>query len=164
MYDNTSRQRPESVQTPDQTVGQTVVPIAEAATRLGISVDAVRKRIQRGKLTGHKTDQGWTVVWTEPDSRPDNVQTGGQDQSAAIVRLESEVEFLRSELAGRTEEIRRRDHIIAGLVESMRALPAGQDATVSDMRAPQSGAVATVVSDTTRLAWRRWWRRITRGG
>jgi hypothetical protein len=125
MHDNTSRQRPESVQTPNQTAGQTMVPMAEAAARLGISVDAVRKRIARGKLTGHKTDQGWTVVWTEPDSRPDSVQTGVHDQSAVIARLESEVDFLRSELAGRTEEIRRRDHIIAGLVESIRALPAG---------------------------------------
>jgi hypothetical protein len=125
MHDTTSRQRPESVQTPDQTGGQTTVPIAEAAARLGISVDAVRKRIQRGKLTGHKTDQGWTVVWTEPDIRPESAQIGVPDQSAVVARLESEVDFLRSELAGRTEEIRRRDHIIAGLVESVRALPAG---------------------------------------
>jgi hypothetical protein len=125
MHDNTSRQRPESAQTPDQTAGQTTVPIVEAAARLGISVDAVRKRIQRGKLTGHKTDRGWDVVWTESDIRPDSVQTAVHDQTVVIARLESEVDFLRSELAGRTEEIRRRDHIIAGLVESMRALPAG---------------------------------------
>ena len=139
MHDDVSRQRPESVQTPDQTAGQTTVPIAEAAARLGISVDAVRKRIQRGKLTGQKTDQGWTVVWTEPDIRPDSVQTDVHDQSAVVARLESEVDFLRSELAGRTEEIRRRDHIIAGLVESMRALPASTEAQTM----PQERAVAT---------------------
>jgi hypothetical protein len=136
MHDNTSRHRPELVQTPGQTAGQTTVPIVEAAARLGISVDAVRKRIQRGKLIGHKTDQGWTVVWIEPDIRPDSVQTGVPDQSAVIVRLESEVDFLRAELSDRTEEIRRRDHIIAGLVESLRALPAG---TVEDAPRTQTG-------------------------
>jgi hypothetical protein len=46
---------------------------------------------------------------------------------ALITRLESEVTFLRSELADRTEEIRRRDHIVAGLVEQLRALPATID-------------------------------------
>ncbi len=78
MSGQPSRQRPESVQTPVPTT----VPIAEAAARLGISVDAVRKRIQRGKLTGQKTDNGWTVVWIEPDIRPDNVQTPVPESSA----------------------------------------------------------------------------------
>jgi hypothetical protein len=158
MHDNASRQRPESVQTPGQTAGQTTVPIAEAAARLGISADAVRKRIQRGKLTGHKTDQGWTVVWTELDIRPDSVQTGVQDQSAVVARLESEVEFLRSELSDRTEEIRRRDHIIAGLVESMRALPAG---TVDN--APQEAQTGTLRGDLDAMApttLRAWLRRL----
>jgi hypothetical protein len=143
------RRRPDharhSVQTADQATVQTTVPIAEATARLGISVDAVRKRIALGKLTGHKTDQGWTVVWTESDSRPDDVWTGAHDQSAVISRLESEVDFLRGELARRTEEIRRRDHIIAGLVASMRALPAGESAR----DAPQDANTAPLWDDQT---------------
>jgi len=142
MHDNTSRHRPESVQTPDPTdptVVQTTIPIAEAAARLGISADAVRKRIQRGKLTGHKTDTGWTVDWIELDSGPEPVQTVSIDASAVIARLESEVAFLRSELASRTEEVRRKDHLLAGALERIPAVSAGgsgQDAAVTHERAP----------------------------
>jgi hypothetical protein len=53
---------------------------------------------------------------------------------------------------------------IAGLVESMRALPAGDaspDAPGAHESGPQRGAVAAEASETTRPAWRRWWRRMT---
>jgi len=36
--------------------------IPEAATRLGLSVDAIRKRIQRGSLHAEKLDGRWFVV------------------------------------------------------------------------------------------------------
>jgi len=125
MHATTSRLRPESVQTPDRTVVQTTIPIAEAAARLGISADAVRKRIQRGKLTGHKTDSGWTVEWIEPDSGPELVQTASTDQSAVIARLESENAYLRQTLDAEIEARRRADHLVAGLMERFPALPAG---------------------------------------
>ncbi len=151
MHDTTSRLRPESVQTPDPTAVQTTIPITEAAARLGISADAVRKRIQRGKLTGHKTDTGWTVDWIDPDSGPETVQTPSADQSAVVARLDAEVAFLRSELEARTEEIRRRDVIIAHLVDQTRALPAGappRDIPQEASRGPQSDDQPGLAADT----------------
>ena len=38
------------------------VPIGEAAQRLGLNVDAVRKRIKRGTLVAYKEDERWYVV------------------------------------------------------------------------------------------------------
>ena len=38
-----------------------VVPLAEAAERLELSTEAVRKRIQRGTLPGRKVDGAWFV-------------------------------------------------------------------------------------------------------
>jgi hypothetical protein len=86
--------------------------IADAAARLGLSSDTIRKRLQRGKLKGYKTAEGaWRVVLPSPDSpgqhtgqSPDN---GLDGSSALVVALRDEVTFLRSLLQARDDEIRR---------------------------------------------------------
>ncbi len=44
------------------------VSLEEAAERLGVTVNAVRQRLKRGTLNGHKTPDGWVVVW--PPAKP----------------------------------------------------------------------------------------------
>ncbi len=167
MSGQPSRQRPESVQTPVPTT----VPIAEAAARLGITVDAVRKRIQRGKLTGHKTDSGWTVVWIEPDIRPDNVQTPVPEPSALVDELRDQVAYLRDQLAQEREaraeadrrhaaEIERRDVLMREALSRVPGLPAGQDAPVPPQGGRHAAAPPDTAADASRSwwqAWRRWW-------
>lgn len=59
------------------------IPIADAAARLGLSAEAVRKRLQRGTLAGYKdADGGWFVVLSDkqkPSGRQDTVRTKRQD-------------------------------------------------------------------------------------
>jgi hypothetical protein len=67
---------------------------------------------------------------------------------AVIVRLESEVPFLRRELESRTEELRRKDHLLAAALERIPELPAStedvlQDATTAPSRDEQRGATPT---------------------
>ncbi len=165
MSGQRSRHRPESVQTPVPTT----VPIAEAAVRLGISVDAVRKRIQRGKLTGQKTDSGWTVVWIEPDIRPDNVQTPVPESSALVDDLRDQVAYLRDQLAIERDaradaerrhaaEIERRDVLLREALGRIPQLPAGDVPVAAP--APQHEAqptkTATVTSSSRWTSWRRW--------
>jgi hypothetical protein len=90
--------------------------------------------------------------------------------------LQEEITFLRSELTARTEEIPRRDHIIAGPVERVRELPAtvetaaqetSQDSTPVTQRGDESarvGATPREAQGTQGLVWRRWWRRMTGDG
>lgn len=143
----------------DQDAGSTgqdaprAVPIAEAARRLGIPIEAARKRAQRGSLQGFKDPDGrWLIVLpvpdagrdasgtpglpVQPDTPPDNGQVGmpivrdaGQDR--LIASLEDQVRFLREELERRDEEIRRRDeqviaaqHALAALSAKIPSLPA----------------------------------------
>jgi DNA-binding Lrp family transcriptional regulator len=47
-----------------------MVSLKEAATTLGISVNAVRQRIKRGTLEGVKTSAGWLVDPTPTTDRP----------------------------------------------------------------------------------------------
>jgi len=52
------------------------VPIEAAATRLGITVNAVRQRVKRGTLEGYKTPAGWVVVVDRPTTdRPPTTAT-----------------------------------------------------------------------------------------
>jgi hypothetical protein len=104
--------------------------IAEAAARLGLSPETVRKRLQRGKIKGFKLASGaWRVVLPGVDSGqdkpghgPDNVldKTGQHTERIAdgavtmAAALREEIAFLRSQvqakdtqLAARDEEIRR---------------------------------------------------------
>lgn len=90
--------------------------IADAAARLGLSTETVRKRLQRGKLKGYKTPEGaWRVILPgldspgqQPGPSPDSSPDKGLDGSGALVAaLRDEVAFLRSQLQARDDEIRR---------------------------------------------------------
>ncbi len=166
MSGHPSRHRPDSVRTPVQTS----VPIAEAAARLGISVDAVRKRIQRGTLTGQKTDTGWTVVWTEPDIRPDTVQTPVPEPSALVDELRDHVAYLRDQLDREREarsdadrrhaaEIERRDVLMREALDRVPAIGAGHDAPSASPAAPGAAETPAPGSDASPAWWRFWARR-----
>jgi hypothetical protein len=114
------------------------IDITSAAEKLGISVEAARKRVQRGSLQGYKVDGRWYIILdkqdtldrTIKDSVQDNVQDcpdteyqSVQTYKELVKSLQNEISFLRQELSARTEENRRKDHIIAGLAQRIPELP-----------------------------------------
>ena len=83
--------------------------------------------------------------------RPDPT-VGQQDADrtatpALIATLERENARLWEELVARTEEVRRKDHIIAGLVQRVPGLPAGTDAAQARQDAPHEAEPAAHGSD-----------------
>ena len=160
---------------------QDTVPVAEAAARLGLSEHAVRKRIQRGMLPAVKDGAGrWLVVLDPLDTSSSTPETPSkttgtpvedtshvpQDGGAESVyrelvdTLRAEVDFLRGELSARTEELRRKDHIIAGLTSRIPELPAGQDAAQASPAPPGATERPKPATDTPPPWWRRvWWLR-----
>jgi excisionase family DNA binding protein len=148
---------------PQQDGDRLVLSVPEAATRLGVTPDAIRARLHRGTLAGEKVGGAWRVFL--PGAPTGEQQDADRPATDALVSaLHDRIDSLERQLAERTEEIRRRDHLIAGFIERLPELPAGQDAAVSEMQVPTSGAVASKPPDTTPAAWRRWWRRMTGGG
>lgn len=130
---------------PDHSVER--LPLAQAADRLGITTDSIRRRIRRGKLRAYKDNQGrWLVEVPSghaPGPGPERV-AGGQlaglrDQ---LERLGAELAEVRSEYREQVADLRaERDRLLA-LVERLtaeRALPPQR---------PWPGA---------RAAWRRFW-------
>lgn len=148
------------------------VDISEAAKILGISVEATRKRLQRGSLQGYKVDDRWYIVLdvqdmksrTRPEEDSDtsgteseNDQDTNEDVQGDILAyqqmvesLQGEISFLRQELSARTEENRRKDHIIAGLTQRIPELPSadqqepGESLKHELMNQVQSEIAATV--------------------
>jgi hypothetical protein len=152
--------------------GTETVPLAEAASRLGISEELVRKRIYRGKLSGEKIDGRWHVVMPHQDT----VQDSGQDASgqvhdnqdsfavALIEHQSHEIDFLRTELASRNDEMakqreqwaeesRRKDIIIHELTSQLKALP---EAIVEVQAEQQKPPPEEPMPAPKRLWWRFW--------
>jgi acyl transferase domain-containing protein len=118
--------------------------VYEAAQILGVTVDAIRKRVQRGTIPHQKDESGrvWVLLEaastiqdatsTVPDGSSGTVQDGDQDELMST--LQEQVGFLKEELGARNEELRRReeehreesrrkDHLLAAALERIPELP-----------------------------------------
>src|ERR687894_234904 len=129
------------------------VTVAEAAEILGITAEAVRTRIKRGKLTSVKDppDRTGTVyVLLEADQTGPNIDPTSQgqdqtaDQTALVEALREQVAYLQGviatrdqELAVRSEEIRRRDTAL----EREQQLAAFFAERLRELEAPASSSV-----------------------
>jgi hypothetical protein len=97
--------------------------VAQAAAQLGVSQDAIRKRIRRNTIDYDQDPDGRIYVYVD-------LSEVMQDESsdASMERLvqvqHDDIEFLRRELETRTEEIRRRDSIIAALAQRLPEIEA----------------------------------------
>ena len=119
--------------------GQSVT-VDEATRHLGLTVDAVRKRVQRWQIAHEKYGAGrvWIILYcpdnasTVQDESPEN--TGQADALIAakdetIEELRDRVRRFEREVDTRNEEIRRRDQLLAAALERIPAIEAPQEAT-----------------------------------
>ncbi len=147
---------------------RTAVTIAEAARVLGLSTDAVRKRLHRGTLAGEKIGETWRVFLEaetveepaqdrpDPSSRePDSDRTR---PDALVEALREEVAFLRRELETRTDELQRRDVLLREALARIPALGAGQDAPVAAPK-PQHEVPPVVPAAGPSVPWWKFWER-----
>ncbi len=158
---------------PDMTMDQTTdgdqarYTITEAAQRLGISREALRLRIRRGRVLASKSGGLWYVYLPAdtPVSEADNPldMTGdtstNSDQGALVVQLQGDLADARGEVARLWEELQsrrleneRKDAVILALSQrpalpAPRAEPPAETPTAPRAEAAQSPA------------WRPWWRR-----
>ena len=124
----------------DQTTGQTTdqrVSVAEAATLLSLSEDAVRSRLKRGTLRKDKAKDGTVRVILErqPADRPINnadrpttdqatgkTASRGEAQEELVESLIDQLRYMREQLAEEREARRRADTIIAQLTHANATL------------------------------------------
>jgi hypothetical protein len=145
------------------------VTVAEAAQRLGVKEQAIRKRVSRGTLPHDKAEDGRVYVYiaAEPQDEVHGEDTGTNTHLEALVdTLHEQNRFLREELA-------RKDAILLNMTEAMKALtpPVQEEPSQEPPEAPtqateQPGRVApqtSVEGGQERAEPRSWWRRVFGG-
>ncbi len=120
--------------------------VTAAALALGISSDAVRKRVQRGTLPSEKGEDGSLYVWVEADPPDDPTPTREHLDS-----LHDQIAFLRAELE-------RKDHLLAAALE--RIPPAIEEAPPEARESPETASEAASKGKVPEEERRSWWRRI----
>ncbi len=106
------------------------LPLREAAKRLGVSVESLRKRAQRGTIAAHKVQtldgETWYVSLPVGGHGQDrNGQDSGQP-SLVDANTAEIIAVLREQLAVKDAQIHRLMQIIA--VQSANTLPSGERA------------------------------------
>jgi hypothetical protein len=119
------------------------VSVYEAAELMGVTVDAIRKRVSRGTIPHERGEDGrvWVILDIDQDTAS-KVRDSDQSQSASdalISQMQARIDSLERELGVRTEELRRRDTIIMNMTEAMKALsPPPQEAPSETRESPQT--------------------------
>ena len=138
------------------------VTTKEAAEALGISVEAVRKRIERGQL-GHERIDGRVYVYLD-----DNQTKSGLDveveSTSLIFELRARIELLEDQLEQANERDRENRRLLAAALERIPPqLEAPRDerespVTPTEEAEPRPGpATGAAQEDMERVSW---WRRV----
>ncbi len=164
--------------------------VADAAARLSVTPDAIRRRLHRGTLAGAKTVDGEWRVWLpdgeagappgsppgpSPGERQDTARTPPAAQEVAPhpaieALLESqrqEIAYLRDQLDQRSRELaaerERFDVLHREALARIPALGAGQDAPVAAREPQREAEPAEASHDSSSSWWTSWWHRLTGG-
>jgi len=142
------------------------VTLREASEILGVSVEAVRKRVKRDSLGSDKGPDGRVYVYLDTGgdaSYPEpGVEAGGAGD--LVEELRDRISYLERQLDVRTEELKEHRRLLAGLIERVPELEAPQEAADAPepteeqqgRAEPRSGA-----GEAQEGAQRRsWWRRV----
>lgn len=103
-------------------MGRTMT-IETAAAVLGISKEAVRKRIQRGTLEAVKDATGRWQITLDDTGRTDGQDTG-QDDPGRVQANSDAVQAMRDEIIFLRKELERRDQLMAMLMQRVPQLEA----------------------------------------
>ncbi len=141
--------------------------VHEAAVLMGLSVDAVRKRAERGTLKREKAPDGTVYILLDVDQsttgRSTSQQSTGEEtttsQSTLVDSLNKQVDYLRRELEIRYDELRRKDHLLATALERIPAIEPPEVPEASESAGEDPGSTSPTQEQekpTSQPSWRRW--------
>jgi len=144
------------------------VTVDEAARNLGLTVDAVRKRVQRGQIAYEKDQAGRVRIIldkseTLQDESPDTTGQGAELVEELRDRVHYLERVLEDEREARTEERRRHDTLMAQLMHRIPELEAPSEPrespeTVEEQQGRGEPRPATGEAQEG-VRW-PWWRRV----
>jgi HNH endonuclease len=130
--------------------------LREAAEVLGVSKEAVRKRVIRGTLDSERDADGRVYVYL-PAVAPEEDVSDKPEREALISEMRGRIQFLE-------DEHRRKDAILLSMTETMRALsPPERESPVSAEEGPEGAGPRPGAEGTQEAVQRPWWRRMFGG-
>jgi hypothetical protein len=150
--------------------GDEWVTLAEASERSGLSVDALRRQVKRGRLLSRQEQTRYGPTWlvsagalpsasARVDSAPTVGARVGVEGGAAVLALVEHNKQLQAELVAKAEAAamwQARAEFLAGQLEqAQRALEAPKAGPAASEPAPDFEAAS---GPATRRWWRRAWR------
>jgi hypothetical protein len=138
---------------------------------LGITIDAVRKRAERGQLP-YEREGGRLYILLDDELDTDATESRPNvegESSALMFEMRARIRLLEEELEAWREESRRKDTIIMNMTEAMKALsPPTQDmppeASESTETAESPGLRDRPFTEEEQPSSQRsWWRRMFGG-
>jgi hypothetical protein len=132
--------------------------VDEAARVLGLSVDAIRKRVQRGTIPYEKNPAGRVTILLDTVETVQDITGHGQDAERLVEDLRGQVAFLRRELEAERNahaEARRITYILVQRVPSI-ASPETDAETSEGVDAP----TGQVDREKPSSRPRSWWHRL----
>jgi septal ring factor EnvC (AmiA/AmiB activator) len=146
--------------------------VPQAAEALGVTVDAVRGRIRRGKLEAEH-DSGAVYVWIDAPEENDGPQQSATsqrpsaDQAERIEELREQVAYLREQLAQANERDRENRRIIAALTSRIPAIEAPAETPSEASEAIEAveeqqgrGEPHSATVESQESVQRPWWRKV----
>jgi hypothetical protein len=140
-----------------------MLTMVEAAHQLGVSVDTVKRRIQKGELKGHQQPRPQGFVWLVempeetnlPGSNPANTPVDTAVMAGELRRLEEMVQFLKAELNGRDIQI----ELWKQEAEAHREQLQAKDRQIEQLHVLLQQAQAALPAPREGHAWWRFWER-----
>jgi hypothetical protein len=122
------------------------VTVADAAKRLGITKEAVRKRISRRTLRSDKDPDGTVRVYVPSSGTPSRTASESFDRDELVDLLRAQLEDLRADRDAWREQARRSDYMASAALDRTREL----EGRLRELEAPaESPAAEPASSETT---------------
>jgi len=139
------------------------VSVYEAADLLGVTVDAIRKRIQRGTIPHERQEDGRVYVLLDEaralqdkSSKPTSTV---QDDSQVPYLTDELVTELRAQNEWLRREVERKDAILLRMAERLPELEAATEPREAPVSTSEGQSKGTAPAEQQELSQRRsWWR------
>ncbi len=158
------------------------ITVAEAADRLGVTRDVIRKRIKRSSIEWDAGPDGEVFVYVDASATSNDPSAtngdepedaSGHEPAAALVEsLQDQVKYLRHEVEVWQDEARRKDHLLAAALERIPAIEppldspnpnAAQEPRESPQTSSEHQGSGTPPPEDGEAEKRSWWRRVFLG-
>jgi hypothetical protein len=143
--------------------------VAEAADALGISQDAVRKRIARRTISHDRDESGRVYVYLSPSETVHKTDQDAMWDAASKTVQDSYIRSLEDQIAFLRHELERKDAILLNLTERIPQLEAPSEARESPERVEEASegteprSYASGPQEGTQRPRERqvpWWRKL----